>query len=154
MTRLLGGVDPERVVDLRHALLRPHQERAAAVYPDDRAPGARHWLLLDGARPAGCASVYAEPLDEAHGLRFRGMAVAPELRGRGLGRLLVEALQAHARDARTGLWCNARTTAGAFYEAVGLCGHGPVFDLPPLGPHRVYRWRPDEAADGRRAGQA
>lgn len=142
MTELLVDVDPERVIDLRHRLLRPHQERTAAIYPEDRDPGARHWLLVQDGRAVGCSSVYAEALDPAHGLRFRGMAVEPDCRGQGLGRLLVEALQEHAREQGTGLWCNARTTAGAFYESVGLCGHGEVFDLRPLGPHRIYCWRP------------
>lgn len=144
MIELEAGVDPARVVDLRRAVLRPHQEPEASVYPTDGDAGAVHWLLLEDGRPVGCASVYRELLNPQHGLRFRGMAVLPEWRGTGLGRRLLDVLQEHARAERTGLWCNARVTAGSFYEAMGLRGHGEVFDLPPLGPHRIYCWTPPD----------
>ena len=147
MSELRVGVDAHRVVELRRRILRPHQPPAASHYADDRAPGALHLLIEDDGRAIGCASVYVEPLDDHHGLRFRGMAVEPARRGEGHGRRLVVALQEHARTQRTGLWCNARISAGAFYEYAGLHGHGAVFDLTPLGPHRVYRWHPDAGRD-------
>ena len=78
----------------------------SAIYPE---PGATHFSLgeeevaegrgaffivsLEG-RPAGCGAVRL--LDDTTG-ELKRMYVAPEARGRGIGRLLLRALEAEAR---------------------------------------------------------
>ena len=48
----------------------------------------------------------------ADGWRIRGMATRPDLRGRGLGGLVLDALVDHIAGHGGGLlWCNARVTA-------------------------------------------
>ena len=66
------------------------------------------------------------------------MAVDPAIQGSGVGRKLLEASIAHVR-AHGGrrFWCNARTSAAGFYRRNGLAEHGPVFDIPAVGPHVV-----------------
>jgi GNAT superfamily N-acetyltransferase len=74
--------------------------------------------------------------------RLRGMATAPEHRGRGAGALVLAALMAHAREHGGGvLWCNARTPAQGFYERAGLVTRGEPWADPENGPH-VVMWRP------------
>ncbi|MGH7823531.1 MAG: GNAT family N-acetyltransferase, partial [Candidatus Binatia bacterium] len=94
----------------------------------------------DSGRLVGVASIYEEALPEQPAVplawRVRGVAVATEWRRAGIGRSLMQACEAHA--ARRGgalVWCNARTTAVAFYERLGYRALGGVFDVPGVGPH-------------------
>ena len=34
-------------------------------------------------------------------------------------------------------WCNARISASAYYEKLGLTQLGDVFEIHPIGPHKV-----------------
>ena len=51
------------------------------------------WVALDGERVVGTVAVMATPT----GLYMRSMAVAPEARGRGVGRALLEQVEGFAR---------------------------------------------------------
>jgi GNAT superfamily N-acetyltransferase len=114
------------------------------VYPGDDHPDALHAAVRDpgpGGPVVGIATVAPEghPSDPRPGdWRLRGMATAPEVRGRGLGALLLTACLEHAR-ARGGdrVWCNARVTAEGFYLRGGFLPEGARFDIPDIGPHVV-----------------
>lgn len=134
---------------IRHAVLRPNQPPEACVYPGDDAPDSFH-LGIRGEPGHGAsnliavASFYREPLpDDPTGssqLRIRGMAVLPEHRGKGLGRSLVDAGLAIARDQQpppTLVWCNARTTAAGYYARLGFANRSGEFEIEGIGPHFV-----------------
>ena len=54
---------------------------------------------FDGERPVGIAGFYVQPGPKhAHKGMLWGMYVRPETRGAGIGRVLLEAIIAHARD--------------------------------------------------------
>jgi GNAT superfamily N-acetyltransferase len=56
---------------------------------------------FDGERPVGIAGFYVQPGPKhAHKGMLWGMYVRPETRGAGIGRVLLEAIIAHARDQR------------------------------------------------------
>jgi GNAT superfamily N-acetyltransferase len=65
------------------------------------------------------------------------MAVAPDLRGRGVGQALLNFLETSLRgeSAVRQLWCNARTPAAGFYERQGWRAVSEVFEIPTAGPH-------------------
>lgn len=126
---------------LRHTILRPHQPLEAMVYTNDDDPLTLHAGAFHGGRLVGIASVapsacprfpFAEPW------QLRGMATAPEVRGMGYGRGLIELCLAHiaAHGGRT-LWCNGRTSAGGFYQAIGFAQVGAEF-VTETGPHYIY----------------
>lgn len=126
---------------LRRAVLRPHQsldELAAAEPRDPRALAAGAYDEDGGLDAVGF--VHPDP-DAAPGdaaWRVRGMATAPQARGRGAGTAVLTVLLAHA-DAHgaTRVWCNARTPARPLYARAGFVATTDVFDLPPMGPHVV-----------------
>ncbi|MCL2504308.1 MAG: GNAT family N-acetyltransferase [Coriobacteriia bacterium] len=73
--------------------------------------------------------------------QLRQMAVASEVRRRGVGRALVGRLEEDARASGTGLiWLNARETAIAFYERLGYSCVGDMFvsELTKI-PHRPMK---------------
>jgi GNAT superfamily N-acetyltransferase len=128
---------------LRGSVLRPEQAPEELVYAGDDHPDALHAAVRDPAGGAivGIATVAPEdhPSDPRPGdWRLRGMATAPEVRGRGLGALLLAACLDHAR-ARGGerVWCNARVVAEGFYLRAGFVPEGPRFEIPGIGEHVV-----------------
>jgi ribosomal protein S18 acetylase RimI-like enzyme len=87
----------------------------------------------------GIASLYFAEMPDQPGFpayQLRGMATAPEARGRGLGRALVHACIAFAReDGAELVWCNARVGAVGFYHKQGFEIVGDEFEIPDVGPH-------------------
>lgn len=146
------AVAAEDVRPLRGRVLRPGQAPRELVYPGDDHPDALHAAIRDagpgsGGRGDGSGAIVGvatvapegHPRDPRPGdWRLRGMATAPEARGRGLGAALLAACLHHARD-RGGerVWCNARATAEGFYLRAGFVVEGSRFELPEIGPHVV-----------------
>jgi GNAT superfamily N-acetyltransferase len=129
---------------LRERVLRPGQSAGELTYAGDGHPDAFHAAVRSPAGEGaivGVATVAPEghPADPRPGdWRLRGMATAPEARGRGVGAALLAACVEHAR-ARGGrrVWCNARVTAEGFYLRAGFVPEGGRFDIPGLGEHVV-----------------
>ena len=119
---------------LRQEVLRPHQtleDLAAHEIDDAFAVGA-----FEGERLVAVG--FVAPDGGPGAWRVRGMATAPEARGRGAGRAVLDALVEHAleQDA-TRVWCNARVPAKSLYERAGFRVTSDVFELPDIGPHVV-----------------
>ncbi len=134
------AVDAQQGQALRMSVLRPSQRPGESMYPREGDPATAHYAAL-GAE--GTVLAVGSVMEEGHphepregDWRVRGMATEPELRGRGLGKLVLAALEAHARErgARR-LWCNARTGARAFYEREGWCAEGEEYEIEGIGPH-------------------
>jgi ribosomal protein S18 acetylase RimI-like enzyme len=131
-------VTPGQTRPLRQAVLRPHQalgDLAASEPPGAFAVGA----FGDGGELVAVGLV--GPDGEPGSWRVRGMATAPDARGRGLGTAVLDALLEHAtaHGARR-VWCNARTPARSLYERAGFRAVSEEFELPDIGPHLVMEW--------------
>ena len=128
-----------QTIPLRHSILRPGRPIETAHFPGDDAPTTQHFGAFRDTQLLGIASLYLVQMPEMPNLRafqLRGMAVAPEARGTGLGRELTRACIAFAKENGTELlWCNARTTASGFYQKLGFEIIGNQFDIPDVGPH-------------------
>jgi GNAT superfamily N-acetyltransferase len=125
---------------LRHAILRAGLPRETAIFPNDEAHTSRHFGAFVEGKLVGVATMHFVPLldqpDFDPAYQVRGMATAPEMQGRGVGRALLEACIDAAREAGAQwLWCNARTPALGFYSREGFTTRGGVFDIPTAGPH-------------------
>lgn len=134
---------------LRERILRPGQAPSAYTYAQDGDPRALHFGVRAGKVLVGVASLLPEPRGGAYPggpgpetWRLRGMAVEEERRGTGLGRMLLQAVQAVVQQRGGGLWFTARVKVRPFYERYGCTALGEVFDLPGGGPHVVMTWHP------------
>ena len=143
----------EEVLLLRQQLLRPCQTIAECVYSSDHVEDARHFSAFNVGQQVGIVSVYPEQLisvpgendlvvfDNKIGWRIRAMAVLPDYRKQGVGRLLMTALKEYVwgrPDAYDHyIWCNARVVALEFYKRQGFNILGEEFELPGIGPHFV-----------------
>lgn len=134
-------VDPALTRALRNAVLRPGQPVDAVHWPGLEDPGAATFAVLDDDGAAlTTATVIPEPCpwrpDDVPSWRLRGMATAEAARGRGVGRLALDAAVAHARAAGAVLvWCNARDVALSFYERAGFVVAGDGFTNEAGIPH-------------------
>ena len=133
---------------LRAAVLRPGLPLEQARFPDDDAPGTRHFgVYLDGQLVGtGFISPIREPADvEANGgarggLQLRGMSVASDFRGQGIGAQVLRAcIEAARASGAPVLWCNARARAVELYRREGFESVGAQFEIVGIGPHLRMR---------------
>lgn len=99
---------------------------------NDITPSTIHVAAFDGSRVVGTVRVDSDKEHERTGL-IRRMAVAPDMRHRGIGTLalaLAEHLSVQRREV-IALRLNARQTAVGFYKANGYETTGNYYTWPP-----------------------
>jgi len=132
------AVDTAQTRPLRQRVLRPHEsleELASHEPPGVYAAGA---FDDDELVAVGFVCPDGEPGE----WRVRGMATAPEHRGRGAGAAILAQLVGHARaQGATRVWCNARTSALSLYARAGFEPESDEFEIPGIGPHFVMARR-------------
>jgi predicted GNAT family N-acyltransferase len=122
------------IVDLRHAVLRQGLPRAEAIFPGDDAPTSRHYGAFRDAVAVGCATLHASQWEGEPAWQLRGMATSPQFRRQGLGKVILEEMEA-SLDPGALLWCNARVPYVPFYQAMGWHVVSDPFEIPTAGPH-------------------
>jgi len=144
--RAIGGVSvrravPAEVIDVRHAVLREGRPRATAIFDGDDHATTRHWIAKLGDDVVGVVSVMQAdfpdlevtlPTGDVPHRQLRGMATVPSVRGKGVGRAMLAAIDAELPEP---LWCNARIGAAEFYARHGWQRVGGEFEIPGVGPH-------------------
>jgi GNAT superfamily N-acetyltransferase len=128
----------EEVRELRLRVLRPGAPLVPSAY--DIEPATLHVGAFDGTVTVGCATVFPEAYEEEPAAwRLRGMAVAPDYQGRGIGQRVLDATTDRAVAAGAGLlWATGRVSALTFYERLGWEVVGELFYYGPANlPHRM-----------------
>ena len=131
-------IEVERIIDLRWKVLRAGLPRASAMFEGDDA--AHHFAAVDGETVLACLSMMRQPFNNESAWQLRGMACAEACRGQGIGRQLLEKMEATLLAARSEkeawlLWCNAREAAVDFYKKCGWQIESEAFDIPGAGVH-------------------
>src|SRR4051812_7973425 len=94
---------------LRHAVLRAGLPMETANFAADLEPSTRHFAAEVDGVIVGCASIVVADWEGEAAWQLRGMAVAPEWRGSGVGRKLLDGVEHVVRGSgRPLMWCNAR----------------------------------------------
>jgi GNAT superfamily N-acetyltransferase len=94
-------------------------------------------VFVDG-RVVGTVGVMPEPRPggSVAGWRLRAMATAPQVRGTGLGRQLLDAAVSHVITmGGDSVWASVRIPARGFYERAGFVVISDVYEPPHIGPH-------------------
>jgi GNAT superfamily N-acetyltransferase len=145
---IISRVQVDRVVDLRHRILRAGMSRDAAIFEGDDELDAIHLAALNGwDMVVGCATLIARPWNHKPAWQLRGMAVDSSFQQMGIGRLLLDETYRLIQDMpdRPTLWCNARKPAAGFYEKLGWQRASAEFEIPTAGPHYKMVWKPDDS---------
>lgn len=141
MTIKIKEIQAVETYPIRHLVLRPNQDVSACAYPGDEAPTTFHLGAFKDGVLIGIASYYKENtpvFGEESQYRLRGMATLPDYRGLNIGKYLIIEAQVLLKERNADLWwCNARTTASGFYEQLGLSVYGDIFEIEPIGPHKL-----------------
>jgi thiamine transport system ATP-binding protein len=139
----------DQTYDLRRRVLRTGTPSSDVRFRGDDDPATTHLGLADHTGAVVAISSWtAKPCPIAptdHDVQLRGMAVEPDLAGRGLGATLLTAGldRAFAAGAET-VWANARDTALDFYRRHGfeVVDDGFLDATTALAHHRIRRHRP------------
>lgn len=127
----------DRILDLRHAILRAGLPRETAIFAGDEAASSLHVSAVRGGEVVGCASFHLNEWQGRPAYQLRGMATAESVRRQGVGRRMLAFAEGEllARNITRQLWCNARVPAVEFYQAMGWRVESEVFEIPTAGPH-------------------
>ncbi len=138
----IKSIDLKEVKPLRERWLVEPGLMSDVELPLDSQRSAHHLGAIMKGKIFGIATLHHEPrpaMAEPKAWRMQAMAVAPGLRGEGIGRLLVECASRHVvRNGGKLLWANVPVDVVDFYRAVGFEVAGDPFEGPDHGPqHRV-----------------
>ena len=129
----------EDVINLRHAVLRPHQTIDDCVYESDREETTFHigaYLNGELVSIASFNKEASEAFESDNQTRLRAMATLPAYRKLGAGRLIVEFAEKILKEQGVSLlWCKGRVNVKAYYHKLGFTEYGDAFDYPPIGLH-------------------
>ncbi len=135
----LKRIEADRVIDLRHRVLRAGLPRDSAVFPGDDSPGTLHFGAFVDETILCCASFFSNSHRDEPAWQLRGMATEEAFRGKGIGRALLSFAEASilSENSLRLFWCNARVPAVRFYQSVGWQIDSDIFEVPTAGPHRI-----------------
>ncbi len=122
----------ERCLEIRTRVFVDEQAVSREEEFDGLDASCRHWIALDGDTPVGTAR-----LRHVDGwAKAERVAVLASHRRAGVGRALMEALEAGARsEGHRRITLNAQLRVIRFYESLGYAAEGPVFEEAEI-PHR------------------
>ena len=138
-------VDGATTQELRRAVLRPNWQVGSPMHGDEN-PDAVHFAAVEDDAVVGCCLILPRPYplrpDEPGAWQLRGMATDPRRQSRGIGAGIITAAIAEAKKrAGRSMWCDARTTAAAFYRAHGFAAEGDEFLHAESGIPHYRMWR-------------
>ena len=128
---------------VRHPILRPGLSVESCILLGDELKSTIHLGAYDENTLLGVCTILDNPntgpFNEPNG-QIRGMAVQSSIQNSGIGRLLVEEAEKHAKSRSFELlWMNARKGASGFYLKMGYQIEGSEFVVPIFGPHYVMK---------------
>lgn len=138
-------IDHVSIRPLRFRVLWPHKSSVVeCVLAIDTALDTFHCAVKQHGEVVACCTLYPESCERFPGTgvyRLRAMATAPEVRGQGAGkRMLQFALEECVRRGAQLVWCDARLKAVPFYHALGFDALPEVYEVPLIGPHQ-FMWK-------------
>ena len=142
MTYTVTSVGLIDIMQLRVAVLRKDTPVTDCNYPEDAYPDIVHFGIMHEGVAIATSSWFMKECPEKPGvtaMQLKGMAVAENLQGAGLGALLIDAGMALAKErGATIAWARARDSALGFYERLGFVSTGDGFiDGPTAMPHHI-----------------
>lgn len=130
------------IKQLRHDVLWPHKASLKdCVITADELETTFHMGAVDNDIVIGTSTFLVDnnpQFESKHQYRLRAMATSPSVRGKQLGRQIIEASIEKLRTMNIDLlWCDARLEATGFYEKLGFIIKGEIYNVPNIGPHKL-----------------
>ena len=127
----------QRYYELRWKILRAPWNQPRGSEQDELEQTSTHLMVLDGQRAVGVGRLHFNGIREA---QIRYMAIDPEQQRRGIGSLLLQALEKKAGElGASQVVLDAREHALGFYRKQGYQTEGPGHTLFNTIPHVKMR---------------
>lgn len=142
LTRILE-VAPAGTHDLRRTVLRDGRDDEVVFEGDDERDTFHLAAVDDDGTTVGIVTFLERECPNRPGVhparQLRGMAVATDRQGAGLGAALLRAgIERCRAEGVAVVWAHARQTAVSWYDAHGLRSEGDVYVFGVMGlPHRL-----------------
>ena len=134
-------INAEDTYGIRHKVLRPNQDLADCKFDHDHDKDSFHVGAFLEDKLISIASFYNEINSDIEGdlqYRLRGMATLEEYRVQKAGSSLIQYGEKILKERNVNVWwCNARIAVSDYYKKLGLDEKGDVFDIHPIGPHKL-----------------
>ncbi|MDR2993210.1 GNAT family N-acetyltransferase [Bacillus cereus] len=135
------NIDGSETYVLRQKILRPNQLLADCKYPSDYEVDTFHLGAFINDELISIASfskeIYPDLQNGIH-YRLRGMATLPSFRNKRAGSSLIQKAERILKERKANiLWCNGRITVADYYKRLGFREHGEIFEIEPIGLHKV-----------------
>jgi len=131
----------DKILPLRHEILRKGYPVEASIYAQDLLPEAVHLAIQRDSEIICVCTLFPsqhEAFTELNQYQLRGMACGASSRNQGFGKVLaMEAIKIAIERHAGLLWCNARKVAFNFYERLGFNYYGEYFNSVEDIPHKV-----------------
>lgn len=139
---VLRELDISDIKVLRHEVLWPHKNsHLECVIEPDSIETTFHMGAIENNKTVGTSTFLVEKNDQFKSdnqYRLRAMATCPSVRGKQVGRRLIELSIEKLKQMKVDLlWCDARIEATGFYEKLGFQMKGQIYEVPNIGPHKL-----------------
>ncbi|MDR4986250.1 GNAT family N-acetyltransferase [Bacillus cereus] len=135
------NIDGSETYVLRQKILRPSQTLADCKYSSDFEVDTFHLGAFINDELISIASFSKEiypALPAGSHYRLRGMATLPNFRNKYAGSSLIQKAEQILQERNANvLWCNGRITVADYYKRLGFHEHGEIFEIEPIGLHKV-----------------
>ncbi len=116
----------EQAFYIRQRVFTDEQGFAAEIDLDQYDDTALHMVLIDNKNPIAVLRAITQDNQK---LKIGRVAVLKEYRGKGVGRILMDAIADYAREQNFSvLVLSAQYTAKAFYDSLGYKSQGEIYD--------------------------
>lgn len=129
---MITFISSEETFPLRRAVLRKNMPNEPHQFNGDDDEATMHLGYYENDVLIGVVTL----MKNGTIAQLRGMAVAEEHQGKGVGRALIERAEVILKKEHfTKIWMNARENAVLFYEKQGYSIEGELFIIKPIGFH-------------------
>ncbi|SNQ44235.1 GNAT family N-acetyltransferase [Cellulophaga lytica] len=126
---------------VRHPVLRAGKPLSSCEFSGDNLKTTFHIGAYQNNQLIGVASllqVKNTSILNVFAYQLRGMAIANEHQGKGLGKKIINYAETILKEKGVLLlWMNARVSAIPFYTKCGYTKSGSIFEIQKVGPHVV-----------------
>lgn len=134
-------IDIKFVYPIRNLVLRKGKPIESCHFNDDKKETTKHFGIEIENKIIAVVSLFEQKnnlFNKKKQFQIRGMAVLEEYQQKGLGKILIEKIEAYCSELKADIiWFNARESAKPFYQKLNYIIYGKPFEIENIGIHYI-----------------